>query len=56
MNVFGGRESSTKVIGAEQAETLSEASVAVALRLVLESSGTWTWMPGEAKLSTEPDG
>jgi hypothetical protein len=40
IKVCGGRESSTKLIGAEQAETLLEASVAVALRVVVESSGT----------------
>ena len=39
MNVRGGRESSTKVIGAEHGETLADASVAVALKVVLESSG-----------------
>ena len=42
MNVLGGFESSTKVIGAEQAETLLEASTAVALIVVVELSGTWT--------------
>jgi hypothetical protein len=40
MKVPGGRESSTYVIGAEHAETLSEASLAVALNVVFESFGT----------------
>jgi hypothetical protein len=56
IKVCGGRESSTKLIGAEQAETLLETSWAVALKVVVESSGTWTRRPGDAKLAAEPGG
>jgi hypothetical protein len=56
MNVLGGFESSTKVIGAEQAETLAIVSVAVALNVVCESSGTCTSIPGEAREAADADG
>jgi hypothetical protein len=56
MYVCGGRESSTKEIGTEQAEELLDASTAVALSIVVESSGTWTAIPGDARLSAEPGG
>jgi hypothetical protein len=49
----GAVESSTYVTPAEQPETLPEASVAVALNVVVESSPTATVIPA-AKVAAEP--
>ncbi len=51
--VFGAVESSTYVIDAEQLEVTSELVVAVALKAVVESSGTLTEMP-EASWAAVP--
>ena len=54
LGAFGALESSTYVTPAEQADVLPEASVAVALNVVLESSATEAVMPGLAKVAAEP--